>query len=199
MPLLRLTGPTIEPVDLSDLATFARREDTTEDDALLETLLVAAREHVEAQTGRCLISQTWVWTARDWPCDGIIKLPRSPLLEVLRVQYRDSSGTFNTLTINTDYVVDITTDLGTVEPITSWPALGCFPDAIEIVFRAGYLDTDGSPAMTGEVPSRAKVAIMNLATYWYDERTPANVGNITKLPLHVERMLAGLRVWQEPS
>ena len=54
------TEPAAEPVTLAELKTFMRI-DGSEDDALIESLIVAARELCESYTGRALITQELYW------------------------------------------------------------------------------------------------------------------------------------------
>ncbi len=53
-----IIGPGEEPLTLADAKAWCRI-DATDEDALLTALIAAARLHVEALTGRALITQTW--------------------------------------------------------------------------------------------------------------------------------------------
>jgi uncharacterized phiE125 gp8 family phage protein len=194
MPLTLVTPPDEEPVTLAEAKAFARIDVGDEDQVLMD-LLKAAREMVEQATGRAFIDQTWRLTLRDWPCGGFVRLPKSPLLEVISVVYRNTDGDYVTLQQDVDYHVDHASEPGAIDPGNGrWPTTGCYPDGVVITFRAGYVDMVNSPS--GDVPDRAKLAIKSLTGFWYDNREPVNIGNITTtLPLHVSRMIQSLRVW----
>ncbi|MBN8607046.1 MAG: hypothetical protein J0L81_09030 [Caulobacterales bacterium] len=184
MTLTLITASTAEPVTLEELRAFGQ-VDHTDDDALLECLAVAAREFVESSAGVALPAQTWELAVRDWP-SRIIKLPRPPLQAVESLKHRDAAGNLVTLAENTDYRVDLAG--GAVEPVSAWPRVGDYSDAVQLRFTAGYAGAD-------DVPQRAKLAIMSLAAFWYDHRNPAEPsdGATRRVPFHVKAMLAQLR------
>lgn len=62
MNVVLTTPPAAEPVALSQ-AKLHLRVDEDEDDALIEALILVAREQVEFLTGQRLITQTWAVTA----------------------------------------------------------------------------------------------------------------------------------------
>ena len=196
MSLTLITPPAEEPVTVTDMAQHLKREDTVEDDEYIGGLLPAARELIEQATGRAFIDQTWRLTLRDFPCSGFIRLNKSPLLEVVSVTYRDTNGAYQTLQENVDYFVDADSEPGTIDPGNgSWPATGCYPDAVAVVFRAGYVDFAAAPPPDGDVPERAKFAVKALAAHWYGNREPVETGVVVNLPLHVERIIRSLRVY----
>ena len=53
-----IAGPGEEPVSVAEAKAFARI-DGGDEDALVGALIAAARLHVEGDTGRALITQTW--------------------------------------------------------------------------------------------------------------------------------------------
>ena len=156
MPLQLVSPPSEEPVTLEDMAQHVRQDNVDEDD-YLESLISAARELIEQATGRAFCDQTWKLTLRDFPCSGFIRLPKSPLLEVVSVTYRDTDGNYQTLQENVDYYVDLGSEPGMIDPGNgSWRVTGNYPDGVAIVFRAGYIDATGSPPLTvlcPDVPS----------------------------------------------
>jgi hypothetical protein len=98
MSLTLLKGPEYEPVSLKEAKLFLRLEGSIED-SLIEGLIRAARQAVEAYTSRCLINQSWRMTvntgfaharsdtaylsrARSRGGDGI-SLARSPFVKLL--------------------------------------------------------------------------------------------------------------------
>ena len=74
MALFRTVAPEAEPVTLSE-AKQPLRIDHDSEDALLEGLLRAAREEVEASCGLALVAQSWRLTLdRHAPATGALRL-----------------------------------------------------------------------------------------------------------------------------
>lgn len=147
MSLVLVTAPTVEPLELSEAEAHLRVDDGTET-ALISTLIAAARDYAESQTGRALLEQTWRYTADAFPhCNGVIKLRRAPLIAVTSIQYVDTNGVTQTLTSN-QYLVNADAPLGEISPAygVSWPATRPQPAAVTVTFTAGYADPDSVPA-----------------------------------------------------
>ncbi len=58
MGLMQLSGPGAEPLTLDEIKAHARIDGGLED-ALLQSLLLTSRLHIEAALGLALISQRW--------------------------------------------------------------------------------------------------------------------------------------------
>src|SRR5688572_5645345 len=94
MALTLVTPPVEEPVEL-DQAKLHLRETEDAEDELIEGLVLAARQHVETDTARALITQTWDLTVDSLGCQ--IELPKPPVQSVTSVKYLDSEGVEQTL------------------------------------------------------------------------------------------------------
>ncbi|MGX1495176.1 putative phiE125 gp8 family phage protein [Labrenzia sp. MBR-25] len=185
MGLTLVTGPGAEPVSLAELKAWCR-VDFTDDDTLLASNGVAAREFVEQATGRQLVSATWKMTAR---CFGAVqlRLPKPPLQSVTSVEYRDADGTLQTLDPS-DYLVDLPSN--SIEPVDSWPGVGDYPDAVQVTFVAGYGDAEA-------VPQTIKHAIQCLSAHWYENREPAVIGvSAAEVPTHVRSLINQAKTWR---
>ncbi|GGA54196.1 head-tail connector protein [Pelagibacterium lentulum] len=71
-----VAGPVDEPISLAQAKAHLRIEDDAED-GLIESLIAAARTHLEAITGSALLRQTWrvvldAWPDSTWCVKGII-------------------------------------------------------------------------------------------------------------------------------
>lgn len=183
-----VTPPAVEPVLLADAKQQARI-DTTADDALVSSLIAAARQWVEQYIGRALITQTWQMTIDTWPVaslpfwdgeregpvtvlenPGYILLPRPPLVTVNSVTYYDNSDNA-TIWPSSNYFVDtihtpgrLCLRLGSV-----WPVPMRLTNGIVIQYAAGY-GADGS-----SVPEAIKTAIRQIVAHWYEHRGEAAV------------------------
>jgi uncharacterized phiE125 gp8 family phage protein len=79
---------------------------TTAIDDLLNAILYASIEYVEAVLGRKLLTQTWDYYLDAWPDDDFFWLPWGNLQTVSSVKWKDEDGTETTLTAGTDYLVE---------------------------------------------------------------------------------------------
>ena len=91
MSSILLTPPAVEPVTLAEAKAYLRVEHDDDDD-VIAALIAAARSHVEAQTRRALITQTWQLRRDSWPGDGRISVVPAPLGAVLAARTYDAEG-----------------------------------------------------------------------------------------------------------
>lgn len=146
MSLRLITAPADEPVTLAD-ARLHLRVDDTDEDALIASLISAARARVEWYTGRALITQSWVLWCDRWPVSGIIEIPLAPLI---RVQSLTLYGTDDSplLMNGVQYRVDTVSAPGRVQMkggFTPPVALRSL-NAVALEFDAGYGDAAAVPA-----------------------------------------------------
>ena len=179
-----VTGPTVEPVSLTE-AKLHLRVDGTDDDTVISALIVAAREAVEHIARRALISQTWELILDSWP-DSPFEVPLPPLSSVTSIKYKDEDGVEATFS-SSSYVVDADSQPGRVALASeaSWPGGTLYPvGGVRVRFVAGY----GSAATA--VPQRYKQAILLLVGHWYEHREEASEGRgLTQVPFGVEALL----------
>lgn len=154
MPEILLIQPAGECIHV-DEARNDRRIDDHADDAKLRSLITAARQAAESKTRRQLLHARWKLVLDTFPMAGVgdaaplrsyasippyaIRLPHSPLVDVVSVQYLDMSGAWQTMPA-TDYVVNtamtpaiITPGFGKVWPIPL-PQIG----SVTVTYNAGY-------------------------------------------------------------
>lgn len=91
MPAILLAGPTVEPLTLAEAKTYLRVDHDAED-ALIASLVTAARATVEALTRRVLIDQSWRLVRDAWPASGLIAVPVNPLREILAAHLIGAAG-----------------------------------------------------------------------------------------------------------
>ena len=126
-----VTHNTEEAISVDDAKTFALRVVSSQDDARIEQLIIAAREAFEDFTGRILLETTLDVYLDSFPA-GKIDLP-PPLVSVTSVKYKDSNNVLQTLA-PTAYVVDAVSEPGAVSPAygESWPSTYPEPNAVVI-------------------------------------------------------------------
>lgn len=164
----RVIPPIIEPVSLAELKLHLRLDDDdSTEDALLNSILVAVREHVEGITRRALLTQTWDFCLDEFPRSDFIKLPFGNLQSVTSVKWKDTDGTETTLTVTTDYLVETNGDQHgrLVLPYgETWPSDSLYPsNPITIRFVAGWTTAE-------LVPYGIKAAILMLCYDLYNNR-----------------------------
>lgn len=170
MALTLITAPTGEPVVATEVINHLRLEPDTSEDALLDALRVAARQRVEAATGRVMLTQTWDLTLDCFPC--VIRLPYPPLISVTSITYLDVDGV-STVLDTSDYVVDSKSVIGRITPAygESWPSTRAILNAVTVRFVCGY----GDPS---DVPDALKVAMLLMVGGMYEHRESLIVGTI---------------------
>lgn len=204
-----ITPPSVEPVTLSEAKAHARIE-TTNDDALITSLITAARLWAEQYTNRAFITQGWqLWldtfpANNDW-WDGMregaitnggltrsVALPRAPLIAVNSVQSYDAADSA-TLWAASNYYVDTLRDPGrlVLRPGAVWPFAARGANGICIDYSAGY------GANASSVPEAIKTAIRQLIAHWYENRGEVWSEYLRaprEMPMVIETLLEPYRV-----
>jgi uncharacterized phiE125 gp8 family phage protein len=167
--------PIAEPLTLDAAKQQVRRRDTTDDDVLLEDILIpAARERAEQATRRQFITATYDLTL-DGRFPGEIVLPLPPLQSVLSVTYVDDDGVTQTLATN-QYTVDAPSgpraQRGRIVPAynVTWPGTRYQINAVTVRFVAGYGDDHTA------VPPRLKMAMLQDVATLYENREDVVLG-----------------------
>lgn len=139
-----ITQPTEEPLTVSD-AKIHLRVDGNDEDALIMSMIVAARESAEHETGRALCTQTRELVMDSFP--SRIVLAGAPVSAVLSVKYIDTSGVEQTLAAG-NYDVDADSSPAVIIPATgkSWPATYSKQTAVRVRYTCGYGDASDVPA-----------------------------------------------------
>lgn len=165
MGYVLVTPPALEPVTLAEAKLWCR-VDGTDEDTLITSLIVAAREACEAETGLSFITQTWRADFSHFPCVGqALRLPHGPVQSITSVYYYDDQGV-DTLLAASGYEVDLTNQMTRIwlAPDEVWPSIEVQANAIRVTYVAGF----GAAATA--VPARAKLAMQAAVTFWYDNR-----------------------------
>lgn len=96
MPAILIEPPAAEPLSLNEAKTYLRVDHSGED-ALIQSLIGAARIEVEARTRRALVTQSWRIVLDGWPSIARIASPVLPLRAVIAARVRDANGDAETL------------------------------------------------------------------------------------------------------
>jgi uncharacterized phiE125 gp8 family phage protein len=181
MPSILTSPPAIEPVTLAE-AKAHLRVGHADDDAIIGTLIVSARRHLEAKTGLAMISQGWSTFRDDWPEGRVVELAIAPLIAVGGVKTYDEDNVA-TVVDPSAYFVDAVSRPARLllRGTQAWARPGRIGNGIEIAFTAGF------GAAAANVPEELRRAILQLAAHWYAERGDARED---ELPLTVAAAIA---------
>lgn len=151
--LTRTVAPATEPVTLAEAKLYLR-VDSSNEDALISDLIVAARMSAESYLKSSLITQSWKLVYNDY-VDGRLALPMPPVASITSVTIVARNGSSQVFSSNNYYLNAAKTKL-----VFDTPAIGF---AIEILYSAGY----GNAA---QVPQPIKYGILAHIAAMYDER-----------------------------
>ncbi len=191
MSLVLLSGPAVEPVSLAEAKAHLRVDHASED-ALIQSLVLASRLHVEAGLGLALVTQFWRLVRDDWPADGFVILPLRPVQAIEAVNVETAPGAVTTLAA-TDYALEAAgASAGDGQRLVAtgagWPGPSTRIDGIGIDLRAGFGDT------AADVPEPIRQAILMLVAHWYEHRDPIEIGTAAaRIPTAVGDLLKPYR------
>ena len=188
MTLKLITAPATEPITLAEAKAHLRCGD--DEDALINALIVAAREAAEHELGRALVTQTWERVVDAFPAVEL-ELGMPPVQSITSVTYIDTAGALQTLSASA-YTLDPTTPPGWALPATgyTWPATLDTANAVRVRFSAGY----GAAAA---VPAGIKAWILLRLGTLYKHREGVVTGvTVAEVPGgFVDRLLDPYRTW----
>jgi uncharacterized phiE125 gp8 family phage protein len=181
MALVLTAAPAAEPISLAE-AKAHLRVDADEEDALIISLIVAARLLIERTLGLALVTQTWSYFLDAWPQACCITLPLTPVQAVNAVTLHDDDG--GAAVINASgYTADVLSTPARLLLKTAPSAAVRAFNGFEVAFTAGYGD-DGT-----DVPQPIRHAILLLVAHWFERREPVELG---PGPQEVPAIVAGL-------
>lgn len=186
MALVMATAPAVEPVSLAEAKAHLRIDHDVED-ALITSLIITSRLHIEAALGLALITQDWMLRLDRWPEDDAVLLPIRPVQSVEAVRIADAGGDFDDVTAES-YSVDGLSNPPRLVPTGVWSKPGVTVQGIEIAFTAGYGDEPG------DVPQPIRQALLMLIAHWYEHREPMAIGTpAARIPDTISALLAPYR------
>jgi uncharacterized phiE125 gp8 family phage protein len=188
MSAILLAAPAAEPLTLAEAKDFLRVEHDDEDE-LIAALIKGARGHVEAQTRRALVTQSWRLVRDAWPASGRLDMLPVPLRALLAARVHGADGSAGAVDLSAFAV-----DAASAPAVLSFapgamPAPGRAVAGIELDIEAGY------GAAPTDVPEPLRQAIRLLVAHWYENRhIVAASGEMALTPASVSLLLAPFRV-----
>lgn len=188
MPSILLSGPAVEPVTLAEAKLFLRVEHDDDDD-LIAALIAGSRIHVESQTRRALITQTWRLARDAWPQSGRLFVLPVPLVSLVAARVYTSASATQALDLSV-----FTVDKASAPALLAFAA-GALPSpgravaGIEIDITAGY------GAAPENVPGPLRQAIRLLTAHWYENRSLVAAGrDVALVPATAAALIAPYQV-----
>lgn len=180
-----VNGPLVEPLGLAETKLWLR-VDHGDDDALIQALIKAARERVEARTGRALMAQTWRIVLSAWPKEARVALPIIPVQSVVAVRVFDGANAAAVLA-STTYALERGSEPAVIA-IVNPPNPGRSRNGIEIDVVAGY------GVLPGDCPEPLRQAMRYLVLKAYGSRGPERASDSSDdLVEQAEALLAPYR------
>jgi uncharacterized phiE125 gp8 family phage protein len=176
-----VTPPLIEPLDLDEVKKQRRFSSTTLD-TRFDVWISAARQQFEEESNLQLITATRMFLMDGFPIQPLITVNRSPVQQIVSVEYLDDSGTVQTMDA-ADYELfpPLPTKGVYASPSgvhlvgdASWPSAASRAGAVRVTYIAGFGDAPG------DVPELIAYALMQYVGdfhRWSENMTerPANV------------------------
>lgn len=196
--LRKIVPPVVEPVSLAEVKMQCRVEHDDEDDLLMGHIQ-AAREYAEQRLDRCLIDTKLEMQLDRFPSEVEVRLARPPFSptegrQTIEVEYLDTSLTLrqvyeatpNLQSTGAQFLANRSAVPAILTPNMNgyWPAVGPLRSAVTVRWWAGYGDSGD------KVPRGIRNAILALAAHWYLNREAVSTGNLSKVPMMVDELLA---------
>ena len=163
-----ITDAANEPITLAEAKAFLRITHS-DDEAVINMFISAARREYEWLMGRTIHQQTLEMYFEDGFPSGPMLLPRAtPLISVTHIKYKDSDGTEHTWS-SAEYVLDTAGELGSIQPAYgySYPAFTPYPvNPVWIQYVCGIATT--SPIT--QAPDDIKAEICRMVARQYENR-----------------------------
>lgn len=137
MAAILLVPPSVEPCSVAEAKSFLRVEHD-DDDAVIASLVAAARGQIEALTRRALLARSWRVVLDAWPADGRIRLRIGPLRRLIAARVFDHASQAHALDV-ASLVVDAA-DTALAVPCWALPVPGRRVVGIELDVELGFGD-----------------------------------------------------------
>ena len=177
-----ITPPTVEPVTVADVKTYAHIDHAT-DDSIIAKWIKTARILAENYQRRAYYEQVWELSFDDFP-ELPLLIPRPPLVSIDFIHYYDSDDVMTNMDL-TEFIIDINHEPGRIDHAYNqiWPSEILRPiDAVRIRYTCGYqlmysTTTTWAPDNT-PIPENVMDAIYLYCTYRNENRA----GEVEKVP-----------------
>jgi uncharacterized phiE125 gp8 family phage protein len=175
-----LTPPALEPVTLAEAKDWLKI-DGSDEDQIINALIISARLSVEAATGLMLITQSWRLAFDAWPLSGRLNLIHAPLQTVSALRIYDVNGMSKLLDLTG---LDVSSGRQPKLVLKSaLPQSSKMVDGIELDLILGFGNSAAS------VPEDLKLAIKMLVAFWHENRGDGTSGVSVRWPDSISALL----------
>lgn len=180
-----VTGPATEPLTYSEVKAFLRLNDDSEQ-TFVTTLITIARQIVEGQTWRPLISQTWALQFDAFELNLFISnINKAPIISIDSVTYYDVNNALQTLSPSL-YETDIYGNPARFR-LKSIPNVYDRMGALIVNFVCGYTNA-------AAVPQAIKQAMLLIIGHLYENRQDVVTGTqVNEIPMASRYLLEPYR------
>ncbi|MDE1971458.1 MAG: hypothetical protein KGI50_07835 [Patescibacteria group bacterium] len=213
-----VTAPAVEPVSLQEAKDQLRIDssDTTRD-AEITRIITEARIWLENTYNISIITQTrqqrqdnfynqypipiyQFSSMQMWYTRFPITLLKPPVQSVTLFQYLDTTGTLQTLNLNTDYVAAgmMPPVVGQQEiivprlsPVQFWPSQQWTPEAIFIKYVSGF-GTDST-----YVPQAIKRALLMVIAHFFENRVEETSERLGKFDFGIAKIMSSFEIFEQ--
>jgi uncharacterized phiE125 gp8 family phage protein len=161
-----VTAPTYEPVSLAE-AKAHLRVDAEDEDILISSLIVAARQRCENYTNRSFVQRT-LRADVDWFEDEIF-LPYIPVASITHIKYYNAASP-SVLTTLSSAVYSLSRNRVIRKYGQVWPAVDSREGAVQITYVAGYASTSSPQYPPSNVPQAVKQSMLLYVGDMYENR-----------------------------
>ncbi|HXV74405.1 MAG TPA: head-tail connector protein [Sphingomonadales bacterium] len=197
-----ITPPALEPVSLAE-AKAHLKIDHADEDGVIASLILAARQFCERYTRGALVEQTLKWTLSSWreektwgSLDGcfvpdfgslsFIEIPVGPLREVVSITTYDEAGAGSVWGAENYYLSTAQARIYR-RAGASWPKPGRRGDGIEILYTAGFGDA------AEDVPPILRRGILMLVAHLYLNREAVSDVPLAPVPYGIAKLFDSFR------
>lgn len=157
------TAPASEPVSLTE-AKAHLRQDGSDNDTYITTLITTARRYCENYCNRKFIDQVW-YEYYDKLVEPL-RLSLNPVDSIVAIKYYDTDDTEQTLS-SSYYTLDNKGDVGYIHEAVGYDFPNYSTDVInpvEVEYKTGY------GTSSSDVPEDIRHAILFMISYFYENR-----------------------------
>lgn len=178
---IRTVTPTDEiPLPFSVAAAKAHlKVEHSDEDVLIEAMLRAAMDHIEAHTSQILTPRVMEMSWGAFPClPELITIPRDPVTGIEALSYTDGDGEMVALT-ESDWRWSEAAPSNVLPAFrTPWPTAAAEPGSVRMQFVGGYEE--------GLLPASLAHAVKLMLGHLHANRETVVIGTIaTELPMGV--------------
>ena len=180
-----VTGPATEPLTYAEVKAFLRLNDDSEQ-TFVTTLITTARQIVEGQTWRPLISQSWALQFDKSELTLFISnINKAPIISIDTVSYYDTDNVLQTLSLSL-YETDIYGNPARFR-LKSIPSVYDRMGALIVNFTCGYTNA-------AAVPQAIKQAMLLIIGHLYENRQDVVTGTqVNEIPMASRYLLEPYR------